>query len=107
VVRGLARAGRARRAARGGDEQPEWRRGWYVLAGLFAFLGTDEVVSILEKLEWNGDEHAQYYTALYLSEELLEIWGSALFAITLLTVASARGSPVVGRRERAPATAAV
>ena len=34
----------------GRDEQPGRRRGWYVLAGLFAFLATDEVVSIHERL---------------------------------------------------------
>jgi hypothetical protein len=86
----------------------EMRRMARPLAGLFLAGGAMWFVAqILEKLEWNGDEHAQYYTALYVSEELLEIWGSALFAITLLTVASARGTPALGRRERAPAAAAV
>jgi hypothetical protein len=65
------------------------------------------VAQVLEEFEWNGDEQASQYTALYLTEELLEIWGSALFAVAVLTAATLHRTPAVGRRERAPAAATV
>jgi hypothetical protein len=56
-----------------------------LLAGIAAWIAAQ----ILEQVQWDGDRRVSGYRPMMISEELLEMAGSALFALAMLSAIQA------------------